>query len=90
MDAWQAEQSRQRANAWQPGRKILNYAGARMPEHRCRIPVRARVVWGDEAGEQWLDNVALGWSGDLVYVPMWGIGYVFTATWLHASDVRRV
>src|SRR5215204_2943943 len=31
VDSWQAEQSRQPANAWQPSRTILNDAGARLP-----------------------------------------------------------
>jgi hypothetical protein len=44
---------------WKPGRAILNAEPARMPEHRCRIPVRARIEWAD-TGEQWLDTTALG------------------------------
>jgi hypothetical protein len=32
-----------------------------------------------DTGEQWIDTVALGWTGDLVYIDMWGTGYGQTA-----------
>ena len=60
--------------AWSPGRTILNAVEARQPDHRCDIPVQARIEWAD-GGEQWLDTRALGWaSGEFVYVHMWGTG----------------
>jgi hypothetical protein len=89
VQSWDAEQARQRSNAWHPPRPILNDAGARMPEHHCRIPVRARIVWGDEAGEEFIETMALGWSGSLVYVDMHGTGYGLNAVWLDAADVTR-
>jgi hypothetical protein len=88
VDSWEAERARQRANAWHPGREILNSVGARVPKHHCRIPVRARIVWAD-SGEEWLDTTALGWSGNLVYVDAWGTGYGRNAVWLNADDVAR-
>jgi hypothetical protein len=88
MQEWPTERERQRGNAWQPIREILNDAGARMPEHRCRIPIRARIAWAD-GPEEWIDTTALGWAGDLVYVYMWGTGHGVNAAWLHASDVAR-
>jgi hypothetical protein len=59
-----------------------------MPEHRCRIPISARIVSGD-TGEEFIDTVALGWSGDLVYVDMAGTGYGLNAYWRRADDVKR-
>ncbi len=88
MDSWQAESSRQHANAWTPGRAILTDAGAHRVEHRRRIPIRARIDWAD-TGEQWLDTMALGWTGDLVYVDTWGTGHGLNACWLRAGDVCR-
>ena len=89
MDEWQSEENRQRASAWSAGRAILNDAGARMPDHRCRIPVQARIEWVDTGQEEWIDTVALGWSDDLVYIDMWNTGYGLNACWLRADDVQR-
>jgi hypothetical protein len=83
-----SSRTRQRANTWKAGRAILNGVGARQPEHICRIPVQARVEWVD-TGEEWIETIALGWSGDLVYVDMWGTGYGLNACWLRADDVKR-
>jgi hypothetical protein len=73
---------------WSPGRAILNDVGARQPDHRCDVPVRARIVWAD-TGEEWLETTALGWSGDLVIVSTWRTGHGFNACWLRAEDVQR-
>jgi len=33
------------------------------------VPIIARLVW-DHGGEEWVDTVALGWTGRDVYVRM--------------------
>jgi hypothetical protein len=51
---------------------ILNSTGPREPEHTFGQPVPiARVVWEDD-GEEYVDTVALGWTGCNVYVRMVG------------------
>jgi hypothetical protein len=54
---------------WSPGQRILNDAGARMPEHTLDppVPVLARIVWEDD-DEEFIDTGAAGWSGQLVSV----------------------
>lgn len=73
-------------------REIHNARPARKPEHRCDIPVRARIAWGD-GSEQWIDTVAAGWSGSDVYVDATPLrrehGYRFNYVWLDAADVER-
>jgi hypothetical protein len=55
---------------WSPGQRILNDAGARLPEHALDppAPVTARIVWQDD-GEEYLETEAAGWSGQPAYVP---------------------
>jgi hypothetical protein len=50
--------------AYLPAQRILNDAGARMPEHGLDppVPVTARIVWADD-GEEYIETVAAGWSG---------------------------
>jgi hypothetical protein len=62
---------------WEEGRQdILNALEAQMPQHTFKRRCRSRPgsCWA-EAGEQWLDMVAVGWVGDLVKVDMWGTGH---------------
>lgn len=72
---------------------MRNAHEARRPEHHCRILIRARIVWDDTGQEQWIDTVAAGWAGPLVYVdaaPLRRAGdYLFNYVWLHARDVKR-
>lgn len=51
-------------------------------------PGQVRVVWAED-GEEYLETVALGWTGRNVYVRMPGPRYRFTAVWLDAADVTR-
>jgi hypothetical protein len=50
-----------RQPGWPPGQRILNDAGARMPQHTLDppVPVVARIVWEDD-GEEHLDTEAAG------------------------------
>ena len=61
-----------------PRRTIVNSVGAHAIEHRCRIPIRARVDRA-ETGEQWIDTTALKWAGDMVYIDTSGTGHGFNA-----------
>jgi hypothetical protein len=76
---------------WSPGQRILNDAGARMPEHTLDppVPVVARIVWEDD-GEEYIDTDAAGWSAQLVYVRVPDRRYRLTSVWLNAADVRRL
>jgi hypothetical protein len=69
VEGWRAEQQRQQTNAWSPGQRILNDTGARVPEHTLHrpVPITARIVW-ELDGEEYIDTVAAGWSGQLVYI----------------------
>ena len=56
---------------WEEGRQdILNALEAQMPEHTVRkpVPVVARIVW-EHDGEEQLETVALGWSGQKAQQP---------------------
>jgi hypothetical protein len=90
VEGWRAEQQRQQTNAWSPGQKILNDTGARQPEHRLDppVPITARIVWEDD-GEEFIETVAAGWSGQNVYVRLPDRRYRLTSVWLDAMDVRR-
>jgi hypothetical protein len=68
----------------------LNSTGARQPEHTFHqpVPIVARIVWADD-GEEYVETVALGWSGQDVYARMPDPRYQFTAVWLNAEDVKR-
>jgi hypothetical protein len=84
VEGWRAEQQRQQTNAWSPGQKILNDTG-RKPEHTFHrpVPIVARIVWEDD-GEEFIDTVAAGWSGQNVYVrlpdPRYPTYFVMLAT----------
>jgi hypothetical protein len=76
---------------WEAGRQaILNSTGARIPEHTLDppVPVVARIVWEDD-GEEYIDTVAAGWSGQNVYVRLPDRRYRLTSVWLDAADVKR-
>jgi hypothetical protein len=93
VEGWRAEQQRQQTNAWSPGQKILNDTGARAPEHTFHhlpptVPITARILWADD-GEEYIDTVALGWTGQDVYVRMTDRRYQLRAVWLDAGDVTR-
>ena len=62
----------------------------REPEHTFHqpVPITARVVWPDD-GEEHIDTVAAGWSGQNVYVRVPDPRYRLTSVWLNAADVRR-
>jgi hypothetical protein len=53
VDPWEAHRRLQASMAHSPGRRILNDAGAREPEHRLDppVPVTARIVWEDDGEE---------------------------------------
>jgi hypothetical protein len=86
---WQGEQNRQQVG-WSPGQAIVNSTGAREPRaHLSRAGAdRGRIVWADD-GEQYLETVALGWTGRNVYVRMTDTRYRLRAVWLDAADVTR-
>jgi hypothetical protein len=90
VEGWRAEQQRQQTNAWSPGQAILNETGARQPEHTFHqpVPIVARIVW-EETGEEFIDTVAAGWSGQNVYVRLPDRRYRLTSVWLSAADVKR-
>jgi hypothetical protein len=78
-----------------PGRRVRNARGARRPEHHCQppVPVRARIIWDDTGEQLWIQTVAVGWTGRLVYVDAAPLrrsdGYGFNYVWLDAGDVER-
>jgi hypothetical protein len=45
-------------------------------------------VWADD-GEEHVETVAAGWTGQNVYVRLPDTRWRFTSVWLRASDVRR-
>jgi hypothetical protein len=49
---------------------------------------RSTVHWADD-GEEFLETVALGWTGKNVYVRMSDTRYQLRAVWLDAADVTR-
>jgi hypothetical protein len=52
------------------------------------VPITARIVWADD-GEEFIETVAAGWSGQNVYVRLPDPRYRLTSVWLNAADVRR-
>jgi hypothetical protein len=77
-------------HGWSPGQVIVNSTGAKEPRRRLEppVPIRARIPW-DRDGEEWIETVALGWTGQEVYLRMSDPRYQFRAVWLDAADVRR-
>jgi hypothetical protein len=80
---------------WRPSKPwdaqpISNGLVARVPEHSLSppVPIVARVVWAVD-GEEHFDTVAMGWTGQAVYVRMPDPRCRFTAVCLDAADVRR-
>jgi hypothetical protein len=77
-------------SSWSPGQKILNDTGARVPEHTFSqpVPITARIVW-EQDGEEFIETVAAGWTGQNVYVRLPDRRYRLTSVWLDAADVKR-
>ena len=76
---------------WEAGRQgILNDLEAQKPQHTFRqpVPVVVRIVW-EHDGEEHIDTVALGWTGQRAYIRLPDPRYRFTAVWLRAEDVKR-
>ena len=76
---------------WEAGRQgILNALKAQVPRHTFGqpVPVVARIVW-EHDGEEHIETVALGWTGQHAYIRLPDPRYRFTAVWLDATDVRR-
>jgi hypothetical protein len=82
-----------------PGRqphRILNDrpapddTGGRQTEHTFHqpAPIVARIVWADD-GEEFIETLAAGWSGQNVYVRLPDRRYRLTSVWLDAADVKR-
>lgn len=67
---------------------VVNALPARQPEHRCQIPITARVQW-ERDGTEHVNTVALGWSGRAVWVRIQDPRCQTKAIWLRAEDVRR-
>jgi hypothetical protein len=77
------------AGAAQDGRqRILNSTvpASRTIDSTRRF--RSRVVW-EQDGEEQLETVALGWTGQDVYVRNPDRRYRLTLVWLNAADVIR-
>jgi hypothetical protein len=53
------------------------------------VPVVVRIVW-EHDGEEHIETVALGWTGQHAYIRLPDPRYRFTAVWLDASDVKRI
>jgi hypothetical protein len=87
MDEWRtsAQAARLVARSAHPQRHRRPRAGA---SARPPVPVVARIVW-EEDGEEYLETVAAGWSGRLVYVRMPDRRYRLKSVWLDAADVTR-
>jgi hypothetical protein len=80
---------------WQPSKPwdaqpITNGLAATVPEHTLSppVPIVARVVWAVD-GEEHVDTVALGWTGQAVYVRLADARCRTNAIWLDGADVRR-
>jgi hypothetical protein len=52
------------------------------------VPIAARVVWETD-GEEHVDTVALGWTGQAVYVRLADPRCRTNAIWLDGADVQR-
>ena len=52
------------------------------------MPVVARIEW-EHDGEEHVETVALGWTGQHAYIRLPDPRYRFTAVWLDAADVER-
>ena len=76
---------------WEAGRQgIRNALEAQVPQHTFGqpVPVVARIVW-EHDGEEHIETVALGWTGQHAYIRLPDPRYRFTAVWLDAADVTR-
>jgi hypothetical protein len=80
---------------WQPSKPwdaqpISNRLAARVPQHTLSppMPIVARVVW-EVDGEEHVDTVVLGWTGQAVYVRLADPRCRTNAIWLDGCDVKR-
>jgi hypothetical protein len=55
---------------------------------RQPVPVVVRIVW-EHDGEEHIETVALGWTGQRAYIRLPDPRYRFTAVWLNVTDVKR-
>jgi hypothetical protein len=69
---------------------IINSLAARVPEHTLSppVPIVATIRWAVD-GEEHIDTVALGWTGQAVYVRLVDRRHQTNAIWLDGADVRR-
>jgi hypothetical protein len=90
VDLAEVHRRQQESMAWSPVQVIVNSTGARMPEHTLDppVPIVARIMW-EEDGEEYIDTVAAGWGGRLIYVRVPDRRYLLTSVWLAAADVKR-
>jgi hypothetical protein len=92
MDVWGGGPSSS-ANRPTPGRRVrpsLTAPAPACPEHTFHqpVPIVARIVWADD-GEEYVETVAAGWTGQLVYARVPDRRYRLTSVWLNAADVKR-
>jgi hypothetical protein len=80
---------------WQPStpwdsQEILNDVGAQRPEHTFAqpVPIVATIRWAVD-GEEHIDTVAIGWTGQAVYVRLADPRCRTNAIWLDGADVER-
>ena len=76
---------------WEAGRQgILNALAAQVPRHTFGqpVPVVVRIVW-EHDGEEHIETVALGWTGQHASIRLPDPRHRFTAVWLRAEDVSR-
>jgi hypothetical protein len=61
-----------------------------VPEHTLSppVPIVARVVWAVD-GEEHIDTVALGWTGQAVDVRLADPRCRTSSIWLDGADVKR-
>jgi hypothetical protein len=80
---------------WRPSttwdaQPITNRLEARVPEHTLSppVPIVATIRWAVD-GEEHIDTVALGWTGQAVYVRLVDRRCQTNAIWLDGADVQR-
>ena len=84
-----ADRRWQRDNSWD-SQPITNGLGARVPVHTLSppVPIVATIRWAVD-GEEQIDTVAMGWSGQAVYVRLADPRCRTNAIWLDGADVKR-
>jgi hypothetical protein len=78
-----------RSTPWD-SQPITNSLEARQPQHLLKppVPIVATIRWAVD-GEEQLETVALGWSGQHVYVRIADARFQNRAIWPDAADVKR-